>query len=747
MQINNVKITVLMSVVNMLACPVFAQETTEPADSVMLYEVVVSATRTPHSIYAIPAKISIINRTLIDNSPVFFTDELLRGTGGVYVKRSKIADQTVSVSMRGFSGDSRTLVLLDGVPLNDGYTQAVNWSGVPVNAISRVEVVKGSFSSLYGGSAMGGVINILTEIPEEKAVTVKSSYGTYNTFDISTSYSNRFFENKKLGVFVSLTQKSSDGYASNFYQTTAKEGVGSITVTGWRKTTNNRGVEYFLLGDMGENWMKQSQLYGKISYDFSPRSKLDFSISSSINSYGYRDSHSFLTDETTKLPVDNGSITINDGGVQKTITVRPYNFLNGPGKGWSNTYKLYYKTALANEIRLTAYAGLVDDRNSYQTILSGATAHGGPGYISSTKPKQTYIASLQADIPLFNRAFLTVGADYKHYKAGNEEWDLANWRDENSKTTARSSMEGRQSIIAPFVQAEINIFDGLRGYLGVRYDYWQNVGGKSNTAAFDTTYANTTKGHLSPKAGLVYSPSAGSDIFKIKSVRASAGESFRTPTLYQLYRTWVSGTTTYASNPDLKPESAFSMEAGVSFALFGEATNISFDWFSSDIDDLLYSSEIATGIKKQMNAGKGKIRGFEAEIRQNICAFLDVNFNITKQNTEITANTAEPNSTGKRFTNVPDLLYNAGINIHKGAVNLVLTYNFTGKIYSASDNSDVVQGVYGSYDEQKLFDGKVSCKFKNINFSLSVNNIFDNQYYIYYLAPGRTYTVGVTGKF
>ena len=53
-------------------------------------------------------------------------------------------------------------MLLDGQPLNDSYYGTVNWTMLPVGEFERVEVARGPFSSLYGGNAMGGVINLIT---------------------------------------------------------------------------------------------------------------------------------------------------------------------------------------------------------------------------------------------------------------------------------------------------------------------------------------------------------------------------------------------------------------------------------------------------------------------------------------------------------------------------------------------------------------------------------------------------------
>ena len=90
--------------------------------------------------------------------------------------------------------------------------------------------------------------------------------------------------------------------------------------------------------------------------------------------------------------------------------------------------------------------------------------------------------------------------------------------------------------------------------------------------------------------------------------------------------------------PDLKPETSFSWEVGLTTALFNEKTIISFDYYQSYIKDMMYNSEISTGVKKYMNAGKGEIKGFEAEIKQSISSFMDLNFNITKQKTKNTEN-------------------------------------------------------------------------------------------------------------
>lgn len=103
-------------------------------------------------------------------------DDALRATPGFSLFRrssSRVANPTTQgVTLRGVSGSgaSRTLVLADGLPLNDPFGSWVYWNRIPQAAIDRVEVVRGATGDLYGPDALGGVIQILTLPPERPRV-------------------------------------------------------------------------------------------------------------------------------------------------------------------------------------------------------------------------------------------------------------------------------------------------------------------------------------------------------------------------------------------------------------------------------------------------------------------------------------------------------------------------------------------------------------------------------------------------
>src|SRR5579872_7054150 len=110
----------------------------------------------------------------MQQSPALIADDALRNVASfsLFRRTSSIAAQptTQGASLRGIgpSGQSRTLVLLDGVPFNDPFGGWVYWTRVPLSSVDRVEVTEGTASSLYGNYAMGGVINIITNTPERR---------------------------------------------------------------------------------------------------------------------------------------------------------------------------------------------------------------------------------------------------------------------------------------------------------------------------------------------------------------------------------------------------------------------------------------------------------------------------------------------------------------------------------------------------------------------------------------------------
>lgn len=162
-----------------------------------------------------PASVSVLDADDISNAGAQTLDDLLRQVPGFSIFRrssSIVANPTTQgVSLRGAgaTGASRTLVLADGVPLNDAFGGWVYWDRVPRAAVDRIEIVRGGSSDLYGSDALSGVINVLTRPPSNRTISAEASYGNLDTADVSFFAADKW---KGFTAAVSGEAFRTDGY-------------------------------------------------------------------------------------------------------------------------------------------------------------------------------------------------------------------------------------------------------------------------------------------------------------------------------------------------------------------------------------------------------------------------------------------------------------------------------------------------------------------------------------------------------
>jgi len=154
-------------------------------------QVTVTAGRRPVRGAELPADATVLSRRDLEVTAAGTLDDVLRLTPGFSLFRrspSRTANPTTQgVTLRGLSasGASRTLVLADGVPLNDPFGGWVSWDRVPQVAIDRVEVVRGGASDLYGADAAGGVIQVLSVEPSSPVARLLVEGGSQATGRVS----------------------------------------------------------------------------------------------------------------------------------------------------------------------------------------------------------------------------------------------------------------------------------------------------------------------------------------------------------------------------------------------------------------------------------------------------------------------------------------------------------------------------------------------------------------------------------
>jgi outer membrane receptor protein involved in Fe transport len=154
-----------------------------------LETVTVTAYRSPLGGEDSPASTRVLDRQQLEQAATPSLDGKLREVPGFQLFRrssSLVANPTTEgVSLRGLGSTaaSRSLVVLDDVPLNDPYGGWVHWEELPELAVRSVEVVRGGASDLYGSSAIGGVISVIPVRPEANGLEVETSGGSEGTLD------------------------------------------------------------------------------------------------------------------------------------------------------------------------------------------------------------------------------------------------------------------------------------------------------------------------------------------------------------------------------------------------------------------------------------------------------------------------------------------------------------------------------------------------------------------------------------
>lgn len=158
---------------------------------------------------------TVIGAAQIRASTAASVPELLMQLPGIHV-RDNSGSPNQQVDLRGFGifGDQNTLVLLDGQRISENEQTSVNWAAIPLSAIERIEIMRGSGAVLYGAGATGGTINIITKAPvrDRKSAFIGAGVGTYNTSDYRAGFN---VAGDRVGLIVNGSHLATDNYRAN----------------------------------------------------------------------------------------------------------------------------------------------------------------------------------------------------------------------------------------------------------------------------------------------------------------------------------------------------------------------------------------------------------------------------------------------------------------------------------------------------------------------------------------------------
>ena len=668
-----------------------AQELESQNQPLNLGEVVVTATKTERVIEDVPASVTLIKKEDIEKTTARYVDDVLRNEAGIDVDRGKggLSSPSTHVRMRGFSHGRAVVVMRDGVPINRAICGGAKWDEIPVDIVEKIEVVRGTGSSLYGSGAMGGVINIFTKQPEKKLkVTLEEGYGTYNTWESNTAVSGPLGEN--FGYVLSYNHLETDGF---------------IPYCGTDAVFRKASID---------NYREADNVFAKLVYDIDDASSLSLT-------------HSYWDDEVSM------GRKYNHMDLERNRTILGY---KKEGETFNITANLFYL-----DEEFVSYM----DHKMYDSCNKLAQVRHRPG-------KDTGF-NLSLSFPLTENQIFTTGIDYRWAKMKDiVEGKFAKPKPPKGIQfkDGEEKAEGKQHRASLFLEDEIN-FDKLMLNLSVRNDWYKSYDGYhykkvAGTVEEDREYSSKDDWEFNPKIGAVY------HLSEATTLRGSIGRAFQMPYLYSLYATTECPPgKENVGNPDLDPEYTIGYELGIDQKI-GENATIRLTGFYNDIDDYMETPywKTASGRKqyKWSNIDEVETAGIELEGEYKVTDNLSLFANYTYLETEINKFNNPPGaSQGSLYTSsaykgneLPDQAR------HK--VNWGLTYS-NPKILTVSLKCRYVGSRWDDLENTKKLepyltaDLLLSRKITDfMELSLEINDLFDESWqedYGWFASSGRTF--------
>ena len=685
-------------------------------------EIIVTASRSEQNIDLAPSASSIITSEEIKKFNIQTLDEALRFETNVYHRNGMgILSTSKPVNLRGIPGGRRTLVMLNGIPLNNGFNGNVEWNNISMDNVERIEITRGSGSSLYGGNAMGGVINIITKDAEKFHGGVNLGYGDNSTYKMGA-----FVSNKKgcFSFMVGAETQKTDGYPTYLRHRPVKNGSGTLT-GGWLSPSNT-GKDYWVIGDRGDLSADNQTINLMTSYDISDAGKLSLNIQWGAHNSEYGPPHSYIKNASGST-VWQGNI---NAGTGKYLKVKYSNFLYGSRKLEQKSImpSLSYEDKFENiDFKATISFNNWTRQFGEENASGNDTYYNAPGTLFDAD-LHNMIGDFQVGMDVLSTHYLTLGTYYRNDDYTRDTYDLKYFRDLKSKQKHKFIIRGKETLYALYLQDQWKINDSLTLYSGLRWDTWEAHDGKSGKINSVIDVEDYKESHLSPKLAMVWQ--AGNDT----CLRASVANSFRGPTIGELF---YLPSSKYKANPDLRPETMWNYEIGADQYFMNRKLKVSGAVYQSKIKDMISRRKV-NGIRFYDNFSAARVRGMETALSFDAADWIRLWGNIAYNNTRITEDKTSPEVKGNWLPGVPNVIGNIGCDFSFAKFKLGFGGNYLGREYTRSDNSDA-DDLRGGYAKRWLWNMKISYSpLKWMETSISVDNIFNTQDYEWvYMERGR----------
>lgn len=532
-----------------------------------LGNVVITATRSAASAHDIPQKVKVITRKDIEQSVAVDVTSILKKAASLDV--IEYPNLLSGVGFRGFRPETgtfnrRSVVLIDGRPAGAG-----NLAALPLEQVERIEVVKGAASSLYGSSAMGGVVNIITKRsrgPVRSGVTL--SYGSFQTTDLS------LFTGGAVGPVFDFDVSANDLRRRGDFKIGSGNFFRGIVGDRYALKPNTDGTRD-TVRDLGDGMRRSSTSYNTQSLNARAGARLVGGLRADLRGELYRARDVSFPGDISQLDTGNGRKNLDRRGLDLLVS-GAYGRLVPRVRVYTHTFD----NDAFNDTSPTRFANLVTSE-----VVRGAQAQ---------------------NVFTYRQHTITTGIDYTWTKSFSRRFSDA------TTQIAPYSPSSKQSSIALFAQAHWRAMDDrLTGTIGGRIDRisLRILSNQYLPDLIEGTHSYTT---FNPSAGIQYRTTDGIRF------HSSIGRAFLSPDAYDMagQSRLNSGTgtadtiTLIAGNPQIKPENAITFDLGVGVMpeKFGFDGNVTY--FRTQVTDRI------TRVSATFDDGKEPVTADGAVVRQ-----------------------------------------------------------------------------------------------------------------------------------
>jgi outer membrane receptor protein involved in Fe transport len=574
------------------------------AQIITLPDMVVSASRGAEPPGQVPFAVTTLSGNSLRAAPTATLDGALRSVPGFSLFRrsdSFSANPTAQgVSLRGLgpSGASRSLVLLDGVPLNDPFGGWVAWTKVPRESLAGAELVRGGGATAWGNAALGGIVQLFTEDPGATRGRIAASYGDFATHSVELSVSQP--------VGGGTVQLLGRDFSTDGYPLVAPEDRGAIDQAAASE----------------HRW-----LAGRWRQTIAPELQLTVTVRT------YREERNNGTPYQENDSRENFASLALDAHAGKAFAWNAVAY--GQDQRFASTFSSVNAARAAETPASDQYA-------------VPATALGGAW---------TGIWQGAGD------ARTSAGLDYRRVRGETREYFTFS----AGAFTRQRVAGGTQDVAGVFALHERPLTETLRAAVGGRLDFWREQDGHRRETDRATgnllrsdLYADRDSIEFSPSAGLVWQPA------KEWRLRAAAQQSFRRPTLNELYRPFRVGNVITEANAALATEHATSAELGVEHTRGHLTLGASLFW--NDLRDAVGNVTIAKGPgtfpivgfvpagglgRQRLNLDRLQVQGLEFSAKWQPDPTVLLSAEYLYNDSTVRATALAPGLIGKRLAQVP----------------------------------------------------------------------------------------------